>query len=216
MGGAFEIVDWRWAFYINLIIGGVFAPIYIFMLPGFDPAPNTPYSKRAARFDYVGALFSIAFFITFVMAINFGNVLYAWNSWQIILLFVMTGVLVAAFAVQQVFTLATTKADRLFPLHFLKNKEALLLFVCAAACNTAGFVTIYYVPVYFQFTRGDSALQSAVRLLPLIIVLSAAILTNGFFMSKLGYYQPWYIAGSVLALIGGALMCQSTDLPYVL
>ena len=35
IGGAFSqsSVGWRWAFYINLLIGGVFAPVYIFMIP---------------------------------------------------------------------------------------------------------------------------------------------------------------------------------------
>lgn len=208
VGGAFELFNWRWAFYINLIICGVFAPVYLFMIPGFDPSPNIPIRKRAAKFDYLGAILSIGFFITFVMAVNFGFVLYPWDSGQIIALFVLTGVLIAAFGVQQVFAWGTTQVDRLFPLHFLKNKEAILLFVCSAACNTAGFVTIYYIPIYFQFTRGDSALKAAVRLLPLICVLSASILANGVFMSKLGYYQPWYIIGSVLTVIGGALMSK--------
>lgn len=35
IGGAFSqsSVGWRWAFYINFLIGGVFAPVYIFMIP---------------------------------------------------------------------------------------------------------------------------------------------------------------------------------------
>lgn len=35
IGGAFSqsSVGWRWAFYINLLIGAVFAPVYIFMIP---------------------------------------------------------------------------------------------------------------------------------------------------------------------------------------
>lgn len=35
IGGAFSqsSVGWRWEFYINLLIGGVFAPVYIFMIP---------------------------------------------------------------------------------------------------------------------------------------------------------------------------------------
>jgi MFS family permease len=29
VGGGFELVTWRWAFWINLIIGGIWGPIYV-------------------------------------------------------------------------------------------------------------------------------------------------------------------------------------------
>jgi hypothetical protein len=139
------------------------------------------------------------------MAINFGNALYAWNSGQVISMFVLSFALLVAFGVQQKFAWCTTEAERMFPTHLVRNREANLLFVCAACANTAGFLPIYYFPVYFQFSRGDSALEAAVRLLPLITILSATIIANGYLMSKLGYYQPWYIGGAALALAGSVL-----------
>ncbi|KAI4157766.1 MAG: hypothetical protein L6R39_000597 [Caloplaca ligustica] len=208
VGGAFEKYNWRWAFYINLLIGGVFAPVYLFLLPGFDPSPGTPMAKRASKFDYVGATISIGAQVSLIMAINFGGTTYAWDSGRIIALFVLSGVLFIAFGLQQSFTFLTDPASRMFPVHFFRNKEALLLFVLAAACNAAAFVPIYYIPIYFQFTRNDTALDSAVRLLPLIFTLSATILANGFLMSKLGYYQPWYVVGSALALVAGVLLSR--------
>ncbi|KAI9776506.1 MAG: hypothetical protein M1839_009540 [Geoglossum umbratile] len=208
VGGGFEKVNWRWAFYINLIIGGVFAPVYLFLLPSFDPAPGAPFTLRAKRLDFMGIILSIGALISLIMAINFGDTLYPWSSGQIISLFVVSGALFIIFGIQQAFSLFTVKTDRMFPAHFLKNKEATLLFILAAACNACCFIPIYYIPVYFQFTRGDGALDSAVRLLPLIFVLSATILTNGFLMSKLGYYQPWYVLGSALALAAGVLLSR--------
>lgn len=142
------------------------------------------------------------------MAINFGGTLYAWNSGQIIALFVVAGILTIVFALQQAFSIFTRNQDRMFPVHFLRNKEAVLLFVITAAGNCAAFIPIYYIPLYFQFTRGDAALKAAVRLLPLICTISATILVNGALMSKFGYYQPWYVGGNVLILIGGVLFCM--------
>ncbi|KAF4624954.1 hypothetical protein G7Y89_g13216 [Cudoniella acicularis] len=208
VGGGFEKVTWRWAFYINLIIGGIFAPVYLFLLPSFNPAPGASFKAQAIQVDWLGAALSIGALVSLVMSINFGGTFYAFNSGSEIALWVVTGVLFIAFALQQTFTIFTTVTSRMFPVHFFKNKEALLLFVAAAACNAAAFVPIYYIPVYFQFTRGDDALQSAVRLLPLIFILSATILTNGFFMTKLGYYQPWYCGGSIVALVAGVLISR--------
>ncbi|OCK99433.1 MFS general substrate transporter [Cenococcum geophilum 1.58] len=207
VGGAFEKVNWRWAFYINLIIGGVFSPVYLFLLPTFDPQPEgVSLRERGRNFDIVGAALSIGTIMCLLMAINFGGALYPWNSGQIIALFVVTGVLFIAFAIQQRFAWFTTSSERMFPTHLLKIIEANLLFIAAAGCNAAGFIPIYYIPVYFQFTRGDTALEAAVRLLPLIVLLSAAIMANGYLMSKLGYYQPWYLIGGALALAGNVLL----------
>jgi MFS family permease len=208
VGGAFEKVTWRWAFYINLIIGGIWAPIYFLLLPSFDPRAGTPISKRTANFDYLGAVLSVAGFICIIMAISFGGALYPWNSGSIIALFVVGGVVWIAFFLTQSFSLFTTDRDRMFPLHFLKNKEAILLFLLMGTGAAAAFIPIYYIPLYFQFTQNDNALESAVRLLPFICVLSAFILMNGALMSKFGYYKPWYLVGSALGLIGSALMCK--------
>lgn len=192
------------------VIGGVFAPVYLFLLPPFDPQPkHVSLRERGKNFDILGATLSIGAIMCLVMAINFGRALYPWNSGQIIALFVLAFVLLIAFAVQQQFAWLTTTTERMFPVHLLKSVEATLLFVAAAGCNAAGFIPIYYIPIYFQFTRGDTALEAAVRLLPLIILLSAAIMANGYLMGKLGYYQPWYLVGSALALVGNVLLCES-------
>lgn len=194
---------------ICAVIGGVFAPVYLFLLPSFDPQPkNTSLRERGKNYDVMGAVLSVGTIMCLVMAINFGGILYPWNSGQIIALFTLSGVLLVAFAVQQRFAWLTTTSERMFPVHLLSSMEANLLFVAAAGCNAAGFIPIYYIPVYFQFTRGDTALEAAVRLLPLITLLSAAIMANGYLMGKLGYYQPWYLIGGALALAGNVLLCK--------
>ncbi|KAH7052141.1 MFS drug efflux transporter-like protein [Macrophomina phaseolina] len=208
IGGAFEKVNWRWAFYINLIVGGVLFPVWLFMLPSFHPAKNQPLGQRMRQFDSIGAVLSIGAFVATIMPINFGGTLYAWDSGEIIALFVIAGVLWIAFGVQQATPLFTTASERMFPVQFLMNKEAILLFVCATACNCAVFVPIYYVPIYFQFSRGDDALDSAIRLLPLIFLLCFSILTNGYLMSRLGYYMPWYAIGAALALVANVFLSR--------
>ena len=68
------------------------------------------------------------------------------------------------------------------------------------------FIGIFYLPLYYQFTRGSTAIQTSVHLLPFILFLVAFNLGNGQFMGKTGYYYPWYIVGAALELIGGVLM----------
>ncbi|KAL8921013.1 MAG: hypothetical protein Q9208_005904 [Pyrenodesmia sp. 3 TL-2023] len=97
-------------------------------------------------------------------------------------------------------------AGLIFPCQFLKDKTLILLFIQMSASVTIFFVPIYFIPLFFQFARNDSAIEAGVRLLPLICLLIFAVTINGALMSKYGYYMPWYLVGGCLALIGSALM----------
>ena len=142
------------------------------------------------------------------MGINFGGVLYDWNSGSTIALFVVSGILFIVFALQQIFTIYTTEDDRVFPVHLVLRKEPVLLFVAGSSGGAAIYIPLYYIPIYFQFTRGDSAIQAAVRLLPFVFILSTMVMVNGYFMARFGRYTPWYLVGSTAILIGSVLMCR--------
>lgn len=210
IGGAFaeSSATWRWAFYINLCVAALCAPVYLFWLPSYKPRKEEKTSKLAKEFDYLGTVLIIGALISLIMGINFGGALYEWNSGQIIALLTIAGVLFITFGFQQAYTVFTTTTTRLFGCHLMRHWNAVLLFICAAASNCACFVPIYYIPLYFQFTRGDGAIQAAVRLLPYIVILSVAILANGHLMGRFSYFQPWYIAGGVFSLIGGVLLSR--------
>lgn len=152
IGGAFQKVDWRWAFYINLIIGGVFMPVYVFLLIPLDPLPNVSLAARMRNFDYLGSILFLGFILSLVLGINFGGALYAWDSGSIIALFVVSGALFIMFAIQQKFHWLTTPDERVFPVRMLRKMESNLLFVCAACCNAAGFIPILWV--YPSLHRG--------------------------------------------------------------
>jgi MFS family permease len=181
VGGAFveSRATWRWAFYINLCVAALFAPIYLWGIPSWKPRKGERTVNLIREFDIIGSILVVGAIITGIMAIQFGGTLYAWNSGTTIALFVLSGVLFIIFGLQQTYTVLTNTTNRMFPIQFMRNFNAVLLFMVAAAINTSGFIPIYYIPLYFQFTRGDDAIQAAVRLLPLIFVLSASILANG-------------------------------------
>ncbi|KAI9747457.1 MAG: hypothetical protein M1835_002104 [Candelina submexicana] len=208
IGGAFadSSATWRWAFYINLVIGGLCAPVYFFYLPGFDPRPNVSTKQRFAEIDYTGTVLIVGAFVSGVMAVSFGGIIYSWNSARVIGLFCTSGVLFILFGVQQVYCIFTTEERRIFPVPFLKSRTMLILFAMTASAGTAVFITVYFIPLYFQFVRGDSALKAGVRLLPLICLMVLFCIVNGGVMSKSGYYMPWYLFGGVFTVIGGALM----------
>lgn len=208
IGGAFadSSATWRWAFYINLCIGALFAPIYFLYLPSRDPRPNTSILSRCREIDYFGTLLQVGAFISGIMAVSFGGVLYAWNSATIIALFILSGVLFILLALQQIFTVLTTLSRRVFPIHYVTRKELVILFAQIAAASTNSFIAIYFIPLYFQFVQSDQALRSGVRLLPYIVPLVFATMLNGAFMQKFKYYLPWFLVGGVLVIASNTML----------
>ncbi|KAF5130825.1 Efflux pump DEP3 [Metarhizium anisopliae] len=213
VGGAFaqSPATWRWAFYLNPCVGGVVAPIYFIVLPDYHPLGNIPLRIRLAMLDYIGAVLSSATFLCIMMAMNFGGVLWQWSDGRGIALFVLSGVLFVAFGLQQVYTIKTTMEHRIFPIHFFGNYTMVILFATMMFAAFGCFISIYYLPLYFQFTRGATALQTSVHILPLILFLSASVLINGHFMSKTGYYYPWYLFGTALQTIGDTADEQTSN-----
>ena len=217
VGGAFadSSATWRWAFYINLCIGGVFAPVYFLYLPSRDPRPGASFRARLEQIDWIGTLLQVGAFVSGIMAISFGGVIYLWDSGQTIGLFVCSGILFIMLGIQQTSVILTTIDRRVFPVHFVKMKEMVLLFCQIAAASTNSFISIYFIPIYFQFIQTDHALQAGVRLLPYIIPLVVSTMLNGVLMEKFGYYMPWFLVGGVFIIASNGMLYHITLTTHV-
>lgn len=178
----------------------------LFILPSLNFAPTLTPGQKLAKFDWLGLLIFTGWCISFVMALQFGGTVYAWNSASEIILWVFTGVLAIAFVLSHKFHPFVEEGNRLYPGHMLKNWKLGILQFATFAASSAVYIPIYYIPLFFQFARGETPVQAAVRLLPFVFMIVAFSVLNGLLMSKLGYYMPWFLAGGVLGLIGGALM----------
>ena len=187
------------------------APAWFWLLPRFDPRPGVPLSKRFRELDYVGAVLICGAYVALVFAVDFGGTLYAWNSGRVIALFVVSGVLFISFGVQQGMKILTTADRRIFPVQFLRSRTMIMLFAATACGSTATFIPIYFIPLFFQFARGSSALSAGVHLLPYVIMLVIFCVANGGIMSATGYYMPWYLGGAIFTIIGNALLYTVND-----
>src|SRR5271168_5048010 len=129
------------------------APVMLLLLPSKSPSDLSVF-KRLKQLDWLGAILVVSSLTLFILALMFGGNEFAWNSGVVIGFFVASGVLSILFILSQtILPYKKDKSQRLFPAHFFINKDMVLLSIATGAGTSALFLSIYYIPLFFQFTR---------------------------------------------------------------
>jgi MFS family permease len=213
IGGAFSIskATWRWGFYINLVLGAVAAPIWLFLLPSVHPTNGIAIKERLLRLDFLGFILSAGAWTIFAVVFIAAGNSWEWQDKRTIALLVVCGVLTIAYILQQYFCFLTTPTTRSFPGHLLCYKSHILLSASTACAISSLYIPVYYIPVYFQFVESDSPLKAAVRILPLVLVAVAVSFSSGSLLAKVKFYKPHYLVSGILITLGSALFYVFID-----
>ncbi|KAH6653101.1 major facilitator superfamily domain-containing protein [Truncatella angustata] len=211
IGGALaqSHLTWRWAFYINPVIAAALAPIFLLCMRSLVLVGDMPISLKLRNTDWAAIIVFCGGSVAYTMALTFGGSVYAFDSGSMIALWTVTGVLFIAFVAVTILHPLISAENRLYPSHFMRSVELNILQLQIFLAGGIMMTTIYYIPLLFQFTRGDGALQAGVRLLPLIGMVVFFSIANGVAMPYFGYHKPWYIFGNAMALTGSVLMYTS-------
>ena len=187
------------------------APIMLFLLPSKNPHPGVSIFQLLRRIDWIGAILVTSSLALFTLAISFGGNQFAWSSGAVIGFFVASGVLAILFGLSQTILPGNTKEKRLFPVQYFLRKDMVLLSIASGAGACTMFAAVYYVPLFFEFTRGDTAIKAAVRILPIIVLSVTATVASGVSISITGFYTPWYLVGGSLVIIGYSFLHKITS-----
>lgn len=195
-------------FFINLPIGGLaIILLAIVHIPDQRRKSSLMEFFTSAgvirRLDLVGTAILAPAIIMVLLALEFGGNNFPWHSATIIGLFCGFGVTILLFIVWE---WRVAREDALFPVHLLREKvvtAGALTNLCLFSCT---YISAYFVPIYFQSIRGDSAFTSGVHSIPGILSQMFMAVFSGFGVSKLGYYLPWSIFSAVGMSIGSGLV----------
>ncbi len=187
-------LSWRWVFYINIPLG-----IAALLVTGLFM--KLPRQRIDARIDYVGAILLAVGVVALTLAASWGGSQYPWGSWQIIGLFAVSVVFLAAFVYAE-----TKVAEPILPPRLFRNRNFTVAQILSFLVGAGMFGAVNFLPQYMQNVRGASATASGLLLLPLMFGMLVVMLATGQITSKTGRYREFPIIGSALMAVGMLLL----------
>ena len=158
--------------------------------------------EKILQMDLPGTFTIMAAAVCYILAMQWGGTTKAWSSPDVIGTLVGFGLLVIAFIAIEYFS-----GDRAL-LQGRLMKDRTLVAMSAFIFVIAGgfFMLLYYLPLYFQATRGVSPSRSGIDNLPLVLGAGLFSLVSGGIVAVTGLYIPVMIFGSMLGAIGAGLL----------
>ncbi|BAC69975.1 MULTISPECIES: MDR family MFS transporter [Streptomyces] len=183
-------LGWRWSFYINLPLGLVTLVWCQVML-------RLPVQRTKARIDWLGILLMTVTISAVVLAATWAGTTYAWGSWQIVSLAVVTVLGLTAFIASQ-----KRAVEPVLPLRVFDTGNFRLAGVMVFAAGAAMFGATLYLPLFQQSVQGADATSSGLLLLPMVVPIALVSNIAGKVMSRTGKYKIFPILGAGFLAVG--------------
>ncbi len=195
IGGVFvDSLGWRWIFYINIPFGALALVVTAVALPG-------ALSRVHRVIDYLGSALLALSATALVLFASLGGTSYRWGSPLIVGLGVGGVVLAVAFLFAE-----RRAVDPVIPLHLFSNSVFNAVSAIGFVIGFAMFGAMTFLPLFLQEVKGVSAIQSGVRLFPMMGGLFIGSVGSGLLVSRWGRYKVFPVVGTALTTVGLYLM----------
>ncbi|KZT62501.1 MFS general substrate transporter [Calocera cornea HHB12733] len=200
IGGLFVSFDWRWCFWINLVIAVPGLAILVLF------AKKLPHIKKAdvswRDIDFGGIAILAVFVVSMCLAFNWGGVAFPWNSKIVIVLLVVGFALVPAFITWEI----KVPSYPVIPMKMFRFRN-----VTTSTVNnffTASVLqgVFIYLPSYYQIVRHDKQIISGLEVLPYIMPFFLTSIASGLIISKTGSVRGLLWLGGFFNIVGSGLL----------
>jgi EmrB/QacA subfamily drug resistance transporter len=187
-------LSWRWAFYVNLPLGGVALVLLIATM-------HLPKYRTEHRIDWLGAALLSVGITAIVLITTWGGNEYDWLSPQILVLAALVVVSVAVLI-----PVERRAAEPILPLNLFANRNFTLISLIGFLLGFAMFGAMNFIPLFQQTVQGASATNSGLLLLPMMAGMLVVSIIIGRAITRTGRYRIYPIIGGTLMVGGMALL----------
>ncbi|KAF2865058.1 MFS gliotoxin efflux transporter glia [Massariosphaeria phaeospora] len=188
---------WRWCFWISLPIGfcaGI--TMFFFFTPPIPPKAASM-QERILQTDLLGGIIITGALSCFVLAMHWSGI-YQWSSPRAVLSLIGFIALFLLFIANE-----WRMGDKaMIQHHLLKNMTILPNLVYIFFLAGVYFPLLYTLPVQFQSVYNNSASQSGIRLIPLVLGISVFTMVANGVLTFWQHYKPFLFLGALLGTAG--------------
>ncbi|KAF2112853.1 major facilitator superfamily domain-containing protein [Lophiotrema nucula] len=210
LGGVFtDKLSWRWCFYINLPFG-VLTAVTVFLLfksSKTSDQDNKDLKAVLAGLDSLGIALLMASLLCLLLALHWGGLQFSWGNSRMIVVYIFSAVLFAAFLSVQHWVPAVQSS---LPSEIVRQRSIAAGCVYYMGWGGSFMPLVYFLPIWFQAIQGVSAFSSGIRTIPMILAYVVASIGGGVVVTKVGYYKPLLVASSLLMAVGAGLISTFT------
>ncbi|RMZ84846.1 hypothetical protein DV737_g1005, partial [Chaetothyriales sp. CBS 132003] len=213
VGGAFveSAHNWRWCFYLNIPICGIsLVMCFIFL---HLTTTSATLVQKLCMVDWTGGFLFVSSLTSFLIAVSWGGITYAWTSWHTLVPLVvgLAGTVVAIFYEWRV------SANPFIIKTIFCNKSSIITYLSALFQGLVLFMALYYVSFYMAAAKLKSPIEVGISLLPATVLLLPGSIVCSQLVTRVGAYRPFMWTGWATTTVGASMMTywgSDTSTPY--
>ncbi|KAL3486595.1 major facilitator superfamily domain-containing protein [Aspergillus germanicus] len=201
IGGALAYeASWRWIFWILI----PFAATSLVIVPLFMKLNlvKGTIAKKLRRIDWLGTVWFIAATTSFLIPVTWGGIQYPWDSWRTIVPLIVGVVGFAGFIVYENYV----PPEPTFRLHLLRSYNMAYSLYATLINAMIVYGLIYFLPLYFEATKGYNPIITGVALFPATLTVAPASIIAGAIITKTGDFKIITCIAWMIATLGLGVM----------
>ena len=194
--------SWHAIFLVNLPVGAVALGFIVLRMPPLR------FGSGKGRLDWAGVLWLVAFVLPLLLALNVasanpvaGELSYAWVSAQVLGLFGLSALGLAAFILTEL-----RVNDPLLDLRLFQNRTFAVANLASLVFGAVFLAGIIFLPLFMVNVVGASATNAGLTILPLTLGITVGTVGSGALATRLGGVKRILVGGALFTVLGYLLL----------
>ncbi|EKG09037.1 Major facilitator superfamily [Macrophomina phaseolina MS6] len=170
-------------------------------------------SQKLRRIDWVGNVLFTLSMTSFLVPVTWGGVQVPWSSWRTIIPLVLGAVGTVGFCLYE----RCVAKEPILRLHLFRSFNMAFSFIAIFFHGASMYVSMYFLPLYFEAIHGYTPLTAGLAFLPSSIIIVPAAIAAGIVVPKRVNFRVALVFGWLVSTTsyGCCLLLKADSIPAV-